>query len=205
MARPDQFAMIDTPSERSVSFAPPDQTAADRHSVSAEPVRVARRRSGPNGDRYAGTRRRGFARRCERLSDPAWQSPASARSTTRRWRVTACSIGWTSRSIAASCLSSQTRDMARRPSWPTSRVARDSGRCGIDMDERDRDWMSFMSHLVASGREHDPTFAPRTSAMLEAGAGTTTRDEVVQTFLQELPLIAPDSAILIFDDFHAGR
>ena len=37
MARPDQFAMIDTPSERSVSFARPDQTAADHHSANAEP------------------------------------------------------------------------------------------------------------------------------------------------------------------------
>src|SRR5436190_5346117 len=70
-------------------------------------------------------------------------------------------------------------------------------------DEDDRDWVGFLSHLVAAGREHDPGFAPRTVATLRAlEPGGPTRDEVVETFLAELPSIASEGAALIFDDFH---
>ena len=31
------------------------------------------------------------------------------------------------------------------------------------LDETDRDWTSFLRHLVAAGREHDPEFAPETT------------------------------------------
>jgi ATP/maltotriose-dependent transcriptional regulator MalT/DNA-binding SARP family transcriptional activator len=72
------------------------------------------------------------------------------------------------------------------------------------MDEEDRDWATFLAYLVASGREQDPNFAPRTGAILEDGLGATTRDELVEIFLQELPLLAPDAAILILDDFHVA-
>jgi len=34
------------------------------------------------------------------------------------------------------------------------------------LDHEDRDWISFLSHLVAAGREHDPGFAPKTAALL---------------------------------------
>ena len=37
MARPDQFAMIDTPREGSVSFAPPEQSVADARTVTGDP------------------------------------------------------------------------------------------------------------------------------------------------------------------------
>src|SRR5258705_2747481 len=33
------------------------------------------------------------------------------------------------------------------------------------LDEGDRDWTSLLHHLVAAGREHDPTFAPATSEL----------------------------------------
>src|SRR5436190_1244944 len=36
------------------------------------------------------------------------------------------------------------------------------------LDEDDRDWVGFLSHLVAAGREFDPDFAPRTTAMLRS-------------------------------------
>ena len=35
------------------------------------------------------------------------------------------------------------------------------------LDEDDRDWISFLSHLVAAGREHDATFAPTTGALAQ--------------------------------------
>jgi LuxR family maltose regulon positive regulatory protein len=34
------------------------------------------------------------------------------------------------------------------------------------LEEDDRDWIAFLNHLVAAGREHDPGFAPTTAAML---------------------------------------
>ena len=43
------------------------------------------------------------------------------------------------------------------------------------LDEDDRDWISLLAHLVAAGREADPTFASRTAALLAdtslSGAG----------------------------------
>ncbi len=71
------------------------------------------------------------------------------------------------------------------------------------LDEDDRDWVGFLSHLVAAGREHDPDFAPRTVATLRSlEPGGPTRDDAIETFLSELPTIAPEGAALIFDDFH---
>ncbi len=45
------------------------------------------------------------------------------------------------------------------------------------LDEDDRDWVSLLSHLVAAGREVDPTFAPATTALLSkiAQSGPTAR------------------------------
>ena len=63
--------------------------------------------------------------------------------------------------------------------------------------------MSFLSHLVASGREHDPEFAPRTAAMLsDLAMGGPTREAATNVFLSELPSIAERGAILILDDYH---
>ena len=71
------------------------------------------------------------------------------------------------------------------------------------LDDDDRDWMSFLSHLVAAGREHDPEFAPRTAAMLgDLAMGGPTREAATNVFLSELPSIAERGAILILDDFH---
>src|SRR5919107_167304 len=71
------------------------------------------------------------------------------------------------------------------------------------LDEDDRDWVGFLSHLVAAGREHDPGFAPRTASILRSlEPGGPTRDDAVAAFLAELPSIAAEGAALIFDDFH---
>jgi ATP/maltotriose-dependent transcriptional regulator MalT len=73
------------------------------------------------------------------------------------------------------------------------------------MDEEDRNWVTFLSYLVAAGREHDPEFAPRTFALLQdTGPGGSTRDEVVEAFLRELHSIAPTPTVLILDDFHSA-
>ncbi len=201
MARHDQFAMIDTPSERSVSFARPDQTAAD-HSVNAEPY--ASRAVGPGRTAIAtpalvgGASRdgvSGYPIQLGKVRRPPLHDETLARHRLLDWldvkihsRVVfvIADAGYGKTTLLA--------DFSRRTRLRT---------LWYRMDEGDRDWTSFMSHLVASGREQDPTFAPRTSALLEGGAGTT-RDEVVEAFLHELPGIAPSSAILILDDFHAA-
>ena len=71
------------------------------------------------------------------------------------------------------------------------------------LDETDRDWTSFLRHLVAAGREHDPDFAPATTALLrEIGPTGPSRETVLETFLRELPSIAEQGAVLILDDLH---
>jgi LuxR family maltose regulon positive regulatory protein len=71
------------------------------------------------------------------------------------------------------------------------------------LDEEDRDWVGFLAHLVAAGREHDPSFAPRTASILRSlEPGGPTREDAVDTFIEELPSIAADGAALILDDFH---
>lgn len=71
------------------------------------------------------------------------------------------------------------------------------------LDEDDRDWIAFLNHLVAAGRQHDPGFAPTTASMLgEISVGGPTRDAAIEVFLRELPSIAEHAAVLILDDFH---
>ncbi len=71
------------------------------------------------------------------------------------------------------------------------------------LDDDDRDWVSFLNHLVAAGREHDPGFAPTTAALLsDMTTGGPTREAATDVFLRELPSIAEHGAVLILDDFH---
>jgi len=203
MARPDQFAMIDTSRDGSVSFAPPDQSVADARSVTGDPF--APRPVGPGRSAIAtpalvgGASRdgvSGYPIQLGKVRRPTLHDETLARHRLLDWldvkihnRVVfvVADAGFGKTTLLA--------DFSRRTRLRT---------LWYRMDEGDRDWLSFMAHLVASGREQDPTFAPRTSAMLEDGAGGTTRDEVVEVFLRELPLIGPDSATLILDDFHVA-
>ena len=71
------------------------------------------------------------------------------------------------------------------------------------LDEDDRDWSTLIHYLVAAGREHDPVFAPATAGLLsEIGVGGPTREQVVGTFMRELPSIVVGGAVLVLDDFH---
>jgi len=71
------------------------------------------------------------------------------------------------------------------------------------LEADDRDWIAFLNHLVAAGREHDPGFAPTTAALLgDMSVGGPTRDSAIDVFLRELPGIAEHGAVLILDDFH---
>src|SRR3954469_23304378 len=71
------------------------------------------------------------------------------------------------------------------------------------LDDEDRDWISFLSHLVAAGRVHDPGFAPNTASLLgDLALGAPTREAATEVFLRELPTIAGQGTLLILDDFH---
>ena len=74
------------------------------------------------------------------------------------------------------------------------------------IDEDDRDWVGFLAHLVSAGREFEPDFAPRTAAILRSlEPGGPTREDAIETFLEELSAITADGAALIFDDFHLAE
>src|SRR5947209_13625612 len=55
------------------------------------------------------------------------------------------------------------------------------------LDDDDRDWVTFLRHLIAAGREHDPAFAPTTFAMLsDLSMGGPTREAATDVFIREL-------------------
>ena len=75
------------------------------------------------------------------------------------------------------------------------------------LDPDDRDWLTFCRHLVASGRELDPEFAPETYALLmQLGPGGPTRADIQASLVDEFAAFGaahPQGLTLIFDDYHA--
>ena len=204
MRRPDPFALIDTSRDRSVSFAPPDPPMVGarpgpggvRASIAVGPGRAAIATPAfVGGAPIDGVS--GYPIQPGKVQRPPLHDETLARHRLLDWldvrihsRVVfvVAEAGYGKTTLLA--------DFSRR-----SRVRTFWYR----MDSEDRDWVSFLACLVASGREHDPTFATRTSSLLEeAGPGGPTRDEVVETFLRELPAIATEAAVLILDDFHVA-
>ena len=74
------------------------------------------------------------------------------------------------------------------------------------LEPDDRDWLTFIRHLVASGRELHPGFAPDTYAMLLAlGSGGPTRADLVAGIAREMAAFASsrDTGFsLLIDDYH---
>ncbi len=74
------------------------------------------------------------------------------------------------------------------------------------LEEDDRDWLTFVRHLVASGRELKPDFAPTTFAMLLAlGTGGPTQKDLVLSIAREMAELGTRSergVTLIIDDYH---
>ncbi len=70
----------------------------------------------------------------------------------------------------------------------------------------DRDWLTFIRHVVGSGRELDPEFAPGTfGLLLQLGPGGPTQAELIATLARELAEFGAatrDGFTLIFDDYH---
>jgi DNA-binding SARP family transcriptional activator len=74
------------------------------------------------------------------------------------------------------------------------------------LEPDDRDWLTFARHLVASGRELDPQFAPETYGLLmDLGPGGPTREAILASLVTEIAAFGAAHSpglTLIFDDYH---
>jgi LuxR family maltose regulon positive regulatory protein len=198
---PDRFrtASVDTPRERSISFPGPGARAPLRP-VAARAVTTVdpgeRAGSKPSRSAHLSDESSGYPIQIAKVQRPALRDETLERPRLLDWLrvkvhgrvvLVLADAGFGKTTLLA--------DYARRTRMRT---------LWYRLDPDDRDWVTLLHHLIAAGREHDPTFAPATSAQLrEIGTGSgPTRDAVLDTFIGELPLIAAGGAILIFDDFH---
>ena len=196
MALPDP--PVDTRHERSVSFAPPEERAHPYPSGDRQPVPVGPGRRSIAAAPPSGAHRddvSGFPIQYAKVQPPPLREETLARHRLLDWLATKIHH----RVILL---------LADAGYGKTTLLADFSGRTRLRtmwyrLDDDDRDWISLLHHLVAAGREVDPSFAPTTAAMLADTSLTgPTRDAVIDTFMRELQGIAPRGAILIFDDFH---
>ncbi len=74
------------------------------------------------------------------------------------------------------------------------------------LEQDDRDWLTFIRHIVASVRELDPEFAPETFGLLLAlGSGGPTQQDLVASLAREVAAFGVGSTrglTLILDDYH---
>lgn len=75
------------------------------------------------------------------------------------------------------------------------------------LEHDDRDWLTFIRHLVAGGREVDGGFAPGTYRLLcQLGPGGPTQAELTASLAREMAefgAASPHGFSLILDDYHA--
>jgi DNA-binding SARP family transcriptional activator/tetratricopeptide (TPR) repeat protein len=189
---------VDTALEPSVSFARPETNLDLRHHAERQPIPVGPGRpplTAPSGSGPLRDEVTGYQIQLAKVQPPVLRDETLERPRLLDWlrakihgRVVLllADAGYGKTTLLA--------DFARRHRLRT---------LWYRLDDDDRDWVTLLRHLVASGQEHDPEFAPRTRALLtETGIGGPGRDEVLGTFLDELPAIAVNGAMLILDDFH---
>jgi ATP/maltotriose-dependent transcriptional regulator MalT/DNA-binding SARP family transcriptional activator len=199
MAQPDSSALIDTLLSGSVSFAPPDPSdlAAFGTAQSSASIGAGRLVSTPallGGASRDGVS--GYPIQVGKVQRPPLRDETLARHRLLDWldvkihnRVVfvIADAGYGKTTLLA--------DFSRRTRLRT---------LWYRMDEEDRNWVTFLSYLVAAGREHEPGFAPRTHAMLQdTGPGGATRDDVLASFIREMPTVAGIGTVLILDDYHS--
>src|SRR6478735_2212094 len=193
---PGPDATVDTSFGRSVSFAPP---VPSRHVPASGPWGSAAVESARSADPLvhgaAGDRMNGYPIQPAKVQRPPLRDETLARDRLLDW-------------LAAKIHHRVILVLADAGYGKTTLLADFSQRTRLRtlwyrLDDEDRDWISFLSHLVAAGREHDPAFAPTTGAMLsDLATGGPTRQAATDGFLRELPKIAEHGAGLILDDFH---
>ncbi|MFP5342005.1 MAG: BTAD domain-containing putative transcriptional regulator [Candidatus Limnocylindria bacterium] len=189
---------IDTPPDGSVSFPPPETFPAVQDGQGRAPVAVGPGRavaalpaSGPLRDVV-----NGFPIQIAKVQRPALSDETLERPRLLDW-LRAKTTGRVVLLLADAGFGKTTllADFSRRSRMRT---------LWYRLDHEDRDWTALLHHLVAAGREHEPGFAPATAALLaEVGVGGPSREQVLETFLRELPTIVDErGALIVLDDFH---
>lgn len=195
---PGPDSPVDTPRGHSVSFAPPHPS---RLTPSTDPWRplvesVGRPAAGPFRNGALGDGMNGYPIQPAKVQRPPLRKETLARDRLLDW-------------LAAKIHQRVVLVLADAGYGKTTLLADFSRRTRLRtmwyrLDDEDRDWVSFLSHLVAAGRELDPSFAPTTAAMLtDLSIGGPTREATTDVYLRELGSIAAHGAVLVFDDFHA--
>jgi DNA-binding SARP family transcriptional activator len=198
MADRSRSRSVDTPREPSITFArtgtiPPPRPLGKREPIPVGPGRAVAPL--PSRSAHLSDETSGYPIQLAKVQRPALRDETLARPRLLDWLRTKihgrvvlilADAGYGKTTLLA--------DFSRRTRTRT---------LWYRLDHDDRDWLTVMHHLVAAGREHDPSFAPRTAALLAEGAvGGPTREAVVDAFIDELPSISVGGAVLIFDDFH---
>lgn len=70
------------------------------------------------------------------------------------------------------------------------------------LDEEDRDCATILHHLVAAGRQVEPSFGQATAQALSGIGEPLDRDALVRGFVTELAELATSHVALILDDYH---
>jgi ATP/maltotriose-dependent transcriptional regulator MalT/DNA-binding SARP family transcriptional activator len=71
------------------------------------------------------------------------------------------------------------------------------------LDAEDGNWIAFLSHLVAAGREHDPGFATSTGDLLrDFGTTGPVLETVLETFIRDVQSLGESGAVFVLDDYH---
>ena len=189
--------LVDSPHDRSISFA----LSFDRRGHGADvppllavgPGRLAHQPDLKRGD-ILHTGALGFPIQSAKVQCPALREDTLERSRLLEWLSTrihnrvvlvTADAGYGKTTLLA--------DFARRTRMRT---------LWYRLDDGDKDWFTFMSHLVAAGSEYDSEFAPETRALLDGQREGPTMERVVEVFLRELQQIASGGAAIILDDFH---
>ena len=194
---PGRDSLVDTPSGHSVSFAPPHPSRLAQEPGVWRPIVAGSGRAGAGSSSHGahGDRMNGYPIQLAKVQSPALRDQTLARDRLLDW-------------LAAKVNQRVVLVLADAGYGKTTLLADFSRRTRLRtlwyrLDDDDRDWISFISHLVAAGREHDPGFAPTSAAMLgDLSMGGPTREAATDVFLRELPAIAEHGAVLILDDFH---
>jgi LuxR family maltose regulon positive regulatory protein len=190
--------LVDTQRERSLSFGRPETRSSPRPVAERSPIAVgpgraagaAPPRSSPLRDQV-----NGYPIQLAKVQRPALRDETLERPRLLDWLrakihgrvvLVLADAGYGKTTLLA--------DFSRRTRMRT---------LWYRLDDDDRDWVSFLHHLVAAGREHDPMFAPETAALLaEIGTSDPGREVVLDTFLRELPTLTVTGTVLVLDDFH---